>query len=172
MKVAQRKIGYPDYQSLLDCFSAMILETCDEQVISIVLYGSVARGDAGPESDVDILLIMKEASPVYRQRLQPLIALMRQLRQQPCWKALEARELAPSLSVLILSKEEAEQNRYLYLDMTDGARILFDRDAFFHMRLDTVRMRLRELGARKVRRDATWYWDLKPDLQPGEVVTL
>jgi len=38
--------------------------------------------------------------------------------------------------------------------MTDDARILFDRDAFFQMRLDAVRMRLRELGARKVRRDA------------------
>jgi len=91
MRVVQRAIGYPDYQSLLDCFSTMILETSDEQVISIVLYGSVAQGDAGPESDVDILLVMKEASPIYCRRLQPLIVLMRQLRKQPCWKELEAR---------------------------------------------------------------------------------
>lgn len=172
MSTMQQAIGYTDYQSLLDCFSAFIRETCGDQVISIVLYGSVARGEAGPESDVDILLILKEASPVYRQRLQPLIPLMRQLRKQPCWKELEARGLFPSLSILILSKEEAEQNRYLYLDMIESARMLFDRDAFFQIRLDALQMRLRELGARKVRRDGTWYWDLKPDLKPGEVVTL
>ena len=168
----RQAIGSREYKPLLDSFVNHIQATFGKNVVSLVLYGSVSRGEAGPESDVDLLLILKEASPVYRERLQPLIPLLRRLRREPTWKDLEARGLSPSLSVLVLSREEAEENRLLYLDMIDGARILLDQDGFFQGRLDALKVRLRELGARKVRRDGTWYWDLKPDLKPGEVVTL
>ena len=29
-----------------------------------------------------------------------------------------------------------------------------------------------ELGARRIWRGEGWYWDLKPDFKPGEIVTL
>ena len=39
--------------------------------------------------------------------------------------------------------------------------------------LERLRARLEELGSRRIELDdGTWYWDLKPDLRPGEVVTL
>ncbi|MEK6756372.1 MAG: nucleotidyltransferase domain-containing protein, partial [Bacteroidota bacterium] len=139
----KKAIGYSEYASLLDCFIALVQEAWGDQVCSVVLYGSVSRGEAGPESDVDLLLILKEASPVYRQRLQPLIPLLRRLRRQSCWNELEASGCFPSLSVLVLSREEAEQNRLLYLDMIDVARILLDRDGFFQGRLDALKVRLR-----------------------------
>ncbi len=168
----KQTMGYLEYQVLLDCFVSLIQETLGDQIVSIVLYGSVARGEAGPESDIDLLLVLEEASPIYWQRLQPLIPILRQLRRRSCWKDLEARGLFPSLSVLVFSREEAEQNRFLYLDMIEEARILVDRGEFFQNRLHALRRRLRELGARKVHRDGSWYWDLKPDLKPGEVITL
>ena len=50
--------------------------------------------------------------------------------------------------------------------------ILIDREGFFQNRLKALQNRLRELGARKIRRNGDWYWDLKPDLTPDEVVIL
>ena len=38
--------------------------------------------------------------------------------------------------------------------------------------LTRLQARLRELGARRIRRGNAWYWELKPDLKPGEVFTL
>jgi hypothetical protein len=38
--------------------------------------------------------------------------------------------------------------------------------------LEHLRARLRELGARRIRRGDAWYWELKPDLKPSEVFTL
>ena len=168
----KKSIGYIEYQPFLDCLVSLIKETWGDHVISVVLYGSVSRGEAQPTSDVDLLLILKEAPPVYWKRLQPLISVLHQLRKQPCWKDLEAQGISPSPSLLVLSQEEARQNRLIFLDMIEEARMLMDQDGFFQDRLDALRMRLQELGAKKVRRNGTWYWDLKPDLKPGEVVTL
>jgi len=80
---------------------------------------------------------------------------------------------APYLSYLILSKEEADENRSIYLDMVEEAKLLFDRADFFANRLRAVRKRLEDLGSMRVQlEDGTWYWDIKPDLKLGESFVL
>jgi predicted nucleotidyltransferase len=168
----KRRLGYSEYKPVIDRFVALVEDALQDNLVSAVLYGSVARGEARPESDVDLLLILEQASPVYWERLQLLMPILRQLRRLPCWKDLEAERIFPELNLIILSRPEAEQNRYLYLDMIEDSRVLLDREDFFHRRLQTLKARLLELGARKVKQDGNWYWDLKPDLKPGEVVIL
>ena len=56
--------------------------------------------------------------------------------------------------------------------MVDDARVLYDPEGFLVRYFDRLRARLRELGARRIRRGNAWYWELKPDLKPGEVFTL
>ena len=90
-----------------------------------------------------------------------------------------------SLERLKLLQERTEAASYievvrnalqLYEAMIDeveaGNKILIDRDGFFRTRLDKLRARLEELGAVRVQCEDGWYWDLKPDLKPGEVLTL
>lgn len=168
----ERTVGYSEYRVLLNTFVAEVQRALGEQVVSVVLYGSVARGTARPGSDVDLLLVLREASLGYWKRLQPLLPLLRRLQKEECWKTLEEQGLTPFLSLLVLSLEEAKVNRYLYLDMIDEAHILLDREGFFQRKLDALRQRVRELGAQKVRRNGGWYWDLKPDLKPGDLVIL
>jgi hypothetical protein len=53
--------------------------------------------------------------------------------------------------------------------MTRDAVVLHDAGAFFSHKLDEMRKRMMELGSKRVKLpDGTWYWDLKPDLKPGE----
>jgi hypothetical protein len=60
----------------------------------------------------------------------------------------------------------------LLLDMVDDARVLFDREGFFAGAMMRLRERLAALGARRVWRGNAWFWDLKPDYQPGDVFEL
>lgn len=85
---------------------------------------------------------------------------------------LEGKGLTPFLSLLVLSLEEANENRFLYLDMIEEAIILVDQGGFFSKKLESLRRRLKELGAKKIRRNRDWYWDLKPDLKLGDSVLL
>ena len=50
--------------------------------------------------------------------------------------------------------------------------ILHDPEGLLDKDLEAVR-RLRELGSRRIERaDGSWYWDLKPDWRPGEIIEL
>jgi len=110
----------------------------------------------------------------YHRRLDDVLAVQARLEREGEYEALtKVRGSAPYFSYLILSKEEADENRYIYLDMVEDAKLLFDRAGFFAKRLRAVRNRLDELGSMRVQlEDGTWYWDLKPDLKAGESFVL
>ena len=77
-----------------------------------------------------------------------------------------------SLSPIIKTREEALKGSPIFLDMVEDAVILYDKDGFFAGVLKRLRIRLDALGAKRVWRGSAWYWDLKPDFEPGEVFEL
>ena len=45
------------HRAVVEEFTQRVVSTLGDQVESVILYGSVARGDSGPESDIDILVV-------------------------------------------------------------------------------------------------------------------
>ena len=91
------------------------------------------------------------------------------IRQDTVYQELEKRGYCPEIMPLILSREEASRTVPLYFDMVEDGIILYDDGTMQH-KLEEVRERMRVLGSRRiVLDDGSWYWDLKPDLKPGEV---
>jgi hypothetical protein len=78
----------------------------------------------------------------------------------------------PYLSPILKTKEDAKNLSPLYLDMVTDARILYDKDDFFKEILDKLKIKLNSLNARKIKVGKKWYWDLKPDYKPGEVINI
>lgn len=156
--------GYKDYKQILDKFSQLLLEKFSDNLISLVLFGSVARGTAKTESDIDLLIILKDAPDSYYKRLEPVIDIELKLREE----AFETTEAVLIFSSIVLSKEEAMENRNIFLDMIDASIILYDKNNFFKNRLKELKKRLLQLGSKKITlEDKTWYWNLKPDSVPG-----
>jgi hypothetical protein len=94
-------------------------------------------------------------------------------RVEPFLKTLQQKEgINTYISAIIKSPEEADKGSPLFLDMVEDAKVLFDRGHFFERVLERLRKRLKELGARRIWRGNAWYWDLKPDYKPGDVIEL
>jgi predicted nucleotidyltransferase len=167
-------VGIEYYAPVLERLVELLRDHFGQRLVSVVLYGSVARGEARPQSDVDLLVVLEDPPANYHRRIDMLLEVQSRLIEDDDYQRMEAdRGFKPFLAYLVLSAEEAKENRYLYLDMVEDSYVLHDRGKFFARKLDEMRERLREPGSRRIRlKDGTWYWDLKPDLEPGEVFSL
>ncbi len=144
-------------------FTDLLIKKYKQELISAVLYGSVARGDAKPGSDIDLVIIIEKAPSIYYKRLQRIIKIIKKIEDK----------YDICIKPIIFSKEEAKENRYLFLDITEDGVMLYDKDKFFNNRLLTLKRRLKELGSKRIfLKDNSWYWIIKPDLKLGEVFQL
>lgn len=139
-------------------------------LVSLVLFGSAARGTARFDSDLDFLVVAERLPRGRMRRVADFAPVEEALA--PLLERLASQGFAPSLSPVFKTVEEARAGSPLFLDMVEDGVILHDRGGFFAGRLGQLRARLRELGAKRVHRGNAWYWDLKPDYRPGTVVVL
>jgi hypothetical protein len=155
-----------DYEQILNKFKRKLLTRFKDDLISLVLFGSVARGTARKESDIDVLIILKDAPDSYYERLKPVVDIELEMRK-------DVVGIPHIFSSMIFSLDEAKQNRNIFLDMIEHSIILYDTDNFFKNRLSELKNRLDQLGSKKViLDDSTWYWNLKPDIVAGEIIEL
>lgn len=158
------------YATLLNNMLEIMKEEFKDDLISVVVYGSVARGDNRNDSDVDLLIIIKNLpkdSMLKRIRLFET-KVEDKLNLDEYWKMGYYISLSPVLK----TPEEAEKFSPPYLDMVYDAVILYDSNHFFTRILQKLRDRLKELGAERVRMGKKWYWVLKKDSRFGETVEL
>lgn len=59
-------------KAALAAYVARVTQIYRDEVLSITLYGSQARGDAKAGSDIDVLVVVKEDTPALRQALADL----------------------------------------------------------------------------------------------------
>lgn len=158
------------YNALLNRLLEALESRFGEKLVSVVVYGSLARGEMRRDSDID-LLILVDGLPRSRLRRQDLFEEAEALIEGDLEK-LWAEGFYVTFSPVMKAVEEAGRLTPLYLDMVDDAIILFDRGGFFRGVLDRLRKRLSELGARRVRLGRRWYWVFKDKYRFGEVITI
>lgn len=62
----------PDEQTWLDVYRHDLVERYPGTIHHMVLYGSKARGDSHPDSDLDVLLIVRNEAGALRRALRRL----------------------------------------------------------------------------------------------------
>ena len=164
------KIGYEVYKNFIQSLCKQLKASFGEDVIySIALFGSVARGEARPDSDIDLLIVHKDVdfNPTKR-----FVVVAFEVEEEMEYKRLVEQGLSPRPSCVFLTERELWDRPHILLDILVEGIVLFDT-GILRIRFEALQKRLKELGSKRVTlADGTWYWDLKPDWQPGEVITL
>lgn len=154
------------FRTAIRVASAAWAEALGERLLSIALFGSVARRSAGPGSDIDVLVVAREFARSLADRRRPLLEAWERARLE---RALPETEW----NIVAKSPDEALFHSPLYLDIVEDGVLLFDRDGFFEKVLAEMRARMQTLGSRRIfLEDGSWYWDLKPGFRFGEVVEI
>ncbi len=141
-----------------------------DRLVSLAVFGSVARGTQRPDSDVDLLVVCNSLPPGRMQRIAEFEEAEKRLG--PVLLSLSQQGISTCLSPVLKAPAEVERGGVFYIDLVEDARLLYDPDDFLKGFLDRLRRRLKQLGARRIRRGNAWYWDLKPDFKPGEIFEL
>lgn len=139
--------------TILDRITNESVERWGRDLVSIVLFGSFARGDAHQYSDIDLLLVVENLPGDWRARSALELAFERLGLQ---W--------GKPLQVILVEPEDVrfavDNVMPLLLEIHDGYRCLFDRGDFFRNEISRLE---RILVTRRVRRLAEHKWEV-PEL--------
>jgi len=162
------QLHYLNYASFI---AQKLEEYLQNDLISVVLFGSAARGEAGEGSDIDILIVANKFG--MGGRFEVFNAIEKDLRTSDEYRKLKKNNLGTLISPVPLTPSEIEKNPSILLDIVTDGIIMYDIDDFIEDKLENLRKKLKKIGSKKIfLDDKRYYWDLKPDYKLGEVVEI
>jgi hypothetical protein len=169
VKVGLEHLNEP-HRSLVKKMLDLLIKVFSDRLVSLVVYGSVARGYSRPDSDVDLLIVIKNLPKSRLERVRQFISVEDMLKSE--LNTLYEKGYNITFSPILKTPDEARTISPIYLDMVEDAIIIYDVKGFFKEILDRLALRLKELNAERVWIGKKWYWRLKKEFKPGEVIII
>jgi hypothetical protein len=161
-----------EYQDLADEYTRAIQEFFGNRLVSIAFFGSVARGTAARESDIDVLVVAENLPRDVGLRFRETGPVHDALKRTDAYRNLTSRGRSGFVSDIFLTPEETKTHPPILLDICYDGVLAYDRNRFLEGVLGDIDRRLKELNAKKVSASKGYYWVLKPDAKPSEVVEI
>lgn len=120
-----------------------------DNLVSLVLFGSRARGSVRPESDWDLLVITTGLPNKILKRNRSLLALL---------------PLSWRCRVSVLAKTPVEFEAVLsslYLDIALDGVVLYDRHGYIQEKLGYIQRRIKQMGLKRQKINEDWLWSWK-----------
>jgi len=160
------------YLGLAETYLKELRAVFGERLYSACLFGSVARGTATPESDIDLLVVVADLPRDVGSRHRMMNKARMRTMGTHAYKELRSKGRSTTISEIYLTPEEVKGHPPILLDVAFDGIILHDKEDFLGKVLQEIKDRLRVLSARKVETKKGWYWVLRPDAKIGEEVRI
>ncbi|RLF18666.1 MAG: nucleotidyltransferase domain-containing protein [Thermoprotei archaeon] len=160
MRLRMRLQNVPSpYRRLIERFVELLLSRFKDRIVSIALFGSIARGDFKKTSDVDILIIMKDLPKSRMKRYELIAEVLDEL--ETIRDYLLDVGIYTGISPVILDVNEAKYFRPLYLDLVEDGIILYDKDDFLYRLLSRMQEYIARFEGKRIWMGRRWMWFFK-----------
>ncbi len=168
----EREVKQRTYLPLILAVATRLFEWLNSDLVSIAIFGSVARGEAKPNSDLDVLVVSEYFPSSYLKRVKIAVDILDPLRHLKLW-LWHNKKIFCNIELVMLTREEAVATHPIYLDMLHRSIIVYDKDSFLGGILERLAERLGKIGAERViLPNGRWFWRLKPEAKMGEVIEI
>ena len=148
----KRKVDVSSLGKQITCLVDGLKIRFRDDLIALAVFGSVARGKGGEESDLDVFCIIDNLPTDVYERKKLLSRVI-------------ARQVQRKFSVIAKTPSEFLNHfSSLYLDLGLDAKVIYDRDDFLKSKLGRVREILKEAGLKREQEGGNflWTWEKSP----------
>ena len=142
-----------EIQTLYLNYASFIAEKLEEilqnDLVSVLLFGSAARGDAGEGSDIDILIVAEKFGT--KGRFEVFNEIEKELKASDEYRELKDNKLGTLMSPIPLTPSEVDMNPSILLDMVTDGIILYDVDDFINNKMKSLRKKRQLLPSRSAK---------------------
>jgi len=125
-----KEIFYFNYTSVI---AHELEEIFQNDLVSVVVFGSAARGEAGVNDNIDVLIVVEKFEKIGRDEV--IDSIEENLKLSEDYFDLVENDLATNINPLCLTQSEIEKNPSLIKDVIPDGFIIYDTDDFMENNL-------------------------------------
>jgi len=107
-----------------------------DDLVSVVVFGSAARGEAGVNDNIDVLIVVEKFEKVGREEV--IDSIEDNLKMSEEYFDLVENNLATNINPLCLTQSEIEKNPSLIKDVIPDGFMIYDTDDFMEDNLRPI----------------------------------
>ena len=146
-----------------------IVDIYKDNLVSLIIFGSYARNNPRLNSDLDILIILKQGKK--RTELNDFFyEKIEKEFEKDLLNLYENYGINIDLSPFIISKENSSYFNPLYLDMAEQSEIILDENNYFSEILKRIKKIKKQYNIKKLNYGNRYFWDFSNRNLIGEKI--
>lgn len=159
------------FRDYLYNFVKLMEENYKEELLSIILFGSVARGKWNNASDIDLFIIFTIKSSIRTAINNRLTKIISDYERKSKLRNSKGNRLFSTIQDISLTLKDLHTFRTIFYDIAMDGIILFDRNQTGFQFLKKIKKRIEEKGLRRIFiKENDYYWERK--VKFGEIIEL
>ncbi len=167
-------LGFETYEKFIDVYKKEVEKVLGNKIISLVLFGSVCRGQAKGSSDIDMFTFYDDKKVPREEVNKALIEIIINLRKSEEYLELTKHNIYPEVYPFLISKSKVNDLLWVFLDVTDHGIVIKDTNNFAQKLIEKMKENVSNAGGRCVKLpNGKWCWVLYKDfseIKEGKVI--